>query len=196
METSRKLEHNIDKVVFHLEGATSLICHKWSEKTKREMLAKQMKEKTSAKEAKNPQQCNEDSLYNLNGKGSGYGFPAVGFKAAAVRAAKGLGFTMTDVMCAMHVNATHGDLVKIEGTPSMREDMVRLNGKVGDIRYRGEFKKWKTKITVDYDPTILGQEEMLAIFARAGKFVGVGEWRPQKAGVNGTWNIKKMEVAK
>src|SRR5882762_6778696 len=65
-------------------GDSPLICHKWSEKAKREMLDKQMKKAVSAKSAKNPEQDYLDSLYEH--PDGGYGFPVVGFKAAAVDA--------------------------------------------------------------------------------------------------------------
>ena len=67
-----------------LVGDTPLICHAWSEKAKREMLGKQMKEAKPAREAKDPGEDFAQSLYRI--EGGGYGFPSVAFKAAAVTA--------------------------------------------------------------------------------------------------------------
>ena len=103
---------------------------------------------------------------------------------------------MTDIKTAMHVRADDGDLVKITGDPTPREDMVRLNGQTADIRFRGEFLNWSAEIQIDYDPNVIGPDELLAIMSRAGKFVGVGEWRVEKSGIHGTWQVIKIEEVK
>ena len=78
-------------------GETPLICHRWSEKAKKEMLDKQMKKAKTAKEAKDPERDFCDSLYWLTErpakptakdvKAARFGFPSIAFKAAAVTAA-------------------------------------------------------------------------------------------------------------
>ena len=102
---------------FKVKGLSPLISHKWSEKAKKEMLDKQMKKKLSTRQAKNPQAEFESSLYLLsNGKHpkGPYGFPAVAFKAAAVRAAKQLdGMNMTDARGLFYIEPDDGDLVQI-----------------------------------------------------------------------------------
>lgn len=45
---------NIQRIEVTLIGDTALIMHKWSEKAKKEMLDKQMKKATQAREAKDP----------------------------------------------------------------------------------------------------------------------------------------------
>src|SRR4051812_17217727 len=75
---------DIQKMTIRLVGDSPLICHKWSEKAKKEMLDKQMKRAKPAKDAKDPEKDYEDSLYPH--PDGGYGFPAVAFKAAAVDA--------------------------------------------------------------------------------------------------------------
>ncbi|MCP4111690.1 MAG: hypothetical protein GY749_40235 [Desulfobacteraceae bacterium] len=178
---------DIKQVTYRIEGRTPLICHKFSEKARKEILAKQKKEKTKGKEARKPEEEFKNSLYRLDD--GGYGFPAVAFKAAVVRAGKALDKVMTDLRTAMYVHSEDGELIRINGEPAIREDVVRLNGKTSDLRYRGEFKKWSAEVTFQYDPTVVGEEEMHAIFKRAGIFVGVGEWRIEKGGTFGTWDI-------
>jgi len=165
-------------------GTTPLICHKWSEKAKKEMLAKQTKKASAGKGAKDPKKDYEDSLY-IHPDG-GYGFPSVAFKAAAVRAAKQVGMAMTDARVAFHVA---GELVRIEGDPSMREDMVRLNGQTADIRYRGEFKAWRTTVEVSFNANMISPEQIVNLFSIAGFSVGVGEWRPERNGQYGRFEI-------
>ena len=183
---------NLQILELELFGTSPLICHAWSEKAKKQMLDKQMKKAVVGKEAKNPEQDFKDSLYPLpkpNGNGSEYGFPAVAFKAAAVRAASNLDITMVQARQMFHVLPDQGDLVEIDGSPTMREDMVRLNGKTADIRYRGEFKTWKTTLKIRYNADVISDEQVVNLFNLAGFSVGVGEWRPERNGSFGCFNL-------
>ena len=184
---------------FKVKGLSPLISHKWSEKAKKEMLDKQMKKKLTAKQAKNPQAEFESSLYLLsNGKHpkGPYGFPAVAFKAAAVRAAKQLdGMNMTDARGLFYIEPDDGDLVQIHSPqpPEMREDMVRLNGKSADIRYRGSFVNWSVTLNVRYNADVVSQEQLLNLFELAGFSCGIGEWRMEKGGTFGTFTLLDEE---
>ena len=180
---------------FKVKGLSPLISHKWSEKAKKEMLDKQMKKALTTRQAKNPQAEFESSLYLLsNGKHpkGPYGFPAVAFKAAAVRAAKQLdGMNMTDARGLFYIEPDDGDLVQIHSPqpPEMREDMVRLNGKSADIRYRGSFVNWSVTLNVRYNADVVSQEQLLNLFELAGFSCGVGEWRMEKGGTFGTFTL-------
>jgi len=180
---------------FKVKGLSPLISHKWSEKAKKEMRDKQMKKKLAPKQAKDPKAEFESSLYLLsNGthpKGP-YGFPAVAFKAAAVRAAKQVdGMNMTDARGLFYIEPDDGDLVKIDSPkpPVMREDMVRLNGKSADIRYRGAFIDWSVLLNVRYNADVISQEQLLNLFELAGFSCGIGEWRMEKGGTFGTFTL-------
>jgi hypothetical protein len=63
-------------------GDSPLIVHAWSEKAKRQMLDKQLKKAAKGREAKDPKQDFEDSMYRFYD--GGFGFPSVAFKSAAV----------------------------------------------------------------------------------------------------------------
>lgn len=169
-----------------LIGDTSLIVHRWSEKAKKQMLDKQMKKASAGKEAKNPEQDFKDSLYVL--EDGGYGFPIIGFKAAAVTACTSIGgITKVAARQAFHVE---GEFARIEGCePTMREDMVRVGMGTADIRYRGEFKTWHTTIAVRYNCNVISAEQVLNLFQTAGFAVGVGEWRPEKDGDHGCFHV-------
>lgn len=176
-------------VTINVHGLSPLICHRWSEKAKKQMLDKQMKKASKAKEAKDPEQDYEDSLYRT--EDGGYGFPSVGFKAAAVRAGTYADMHMTFLRGAFHVS---GELVPLEGEPTPREDMVRLGGKTADIRYRGEFTKWKAAVPVELNSSALSVEQLTNLFTIAGFSVGVGEWRPEKNGQYGRYEVESVEV--
>ena len=176
---------NIQVMSLRLVGDSPLICHAWSEKAKREMLDKQMKKAKQAKEAKDPQADYEASLY-VHPDG-GYGFPAVAFKAAAVDACSSIeGVTKVEARGAFHII---GDMVKIIGEPSPREDMVRIGMGTADIRYRGEFREWSTEIALRYNANVLSPEQIANLFNTAGFAVGVGEWRPQRDGSFGMFHV-------
>lgn len=168
-----------------LVGDSALISHKWSDKAKKEMLDKQMKQAKTAKAAKDPERDYRESLYEF--PGGGYGFPCVAFKAAAVGACRFTdGLKMTEARGAFHVD---GELAKIEGEPSMREDMVRVGMGTADIRYRGEFKEWRTTLNVTYNADAISVEQIVNLFNLAGFGVGVGEWRPEKDGSYGRFHV-------
>jgi len=180
----------------HLEitlvGDSPLICHKWADKAKKQMLDKQMKKAKSAKEAKDPEADYKGSLYEH--PEGGYGFPCVAFKSSAVGACRfSDGIKMTEARGAFHVV---GELVKIEGEPTMREDMVRVGMGTADIRYRGQFEKWSVRLLVSYNAAALSPEQIVNLFNIAGFGVGVGEWRPEKDGSYGRFHVaSEKEVA-
>lgn len=174
---------SIISLVVEVRGISPLICHRWSEKAKKQMLDKQMKKAAKSKEAKNPERDYEDSLYRT--EDGGYGFPSVAFKAAAIRAGKQLGLVMADLRTWFHVS---GELVPIVGEPRPREDMVRVQ-QTSDIRYRGEFPEWSAGIPVELDETKLSVEQLVSLFTGAGFGVGVGEWRPERNGQYGRFEV-------
>jgi len=176
---------DIRNIRLTLVGDSPLICHKWSDKAKQQILDKQMKKAKGGKEAKNPEQDFKDSLY-LHPDG-GYGFPAVAFKSAAVDACSQVdGITKVNARAAFHINE---ELVKIKGKPEPREDMVRIGMGVADIRYRAEFKDWSTSFELRYNALVLSPEQIVNLFNTAGFGVGVGEWRPQKDGSYGMFHV-------
>ena len=186
----------IASLQIEVEGISPLICHRWSDKAKKMMLDKQMKKAGTGREAKDPERDFRESLYVLdpdqeeawyqNGtEPDGFGFPAVAFKAAAIRAGKQVGLVMADLRTWFHVN---GELVPIVGSPTPREDMVRVQ-QTSDIRYRGEFQNWSAVVPVELDESKLSIEQLVSLFEGAGFGVGVGEHRPERNGQNGRFRV-------
>lgn len=176
----------IETITVTLIGDTPLIVHRWSEKAKKQMLDKQMKKASPGKEAKNPEQDFKDSLYIL--PSGGYGFPIIGFKAAAVTACTSIGgMTKVAARQAFHVD---GEFAEIKGDePTMREDMVKIAMGTADIRYRGEFKNWWTQVAVKFNSNVMSGEQILNLLQTAGFAVGVGEWRPERDGQYGRFHV-------
>ena len=179
-------ELSIATTTIRLVGDSPLICHAWSHKAKQEMLDKQMKKAKQAKEAKDPERDFRESLYEH--PQGGYGFPAVAFKSAAVDACSHIaGVTKVEARGAFHII---GDMIKIEGEPRMREDMVRIAMGTADIRFRGEFPDWACELTIRYNRNVLSEEQIRNLFNVGGFAIGVGEWRPQKDGSFGMFHVE------
>lgn len=119
-----------------------------------------------------------------------FGFPSVAFKACAIDAGyqQGVISKKTTARGAFHII---GEYAVIEGIPEMREDMVQIGGmsKVADIRYRPEFREWKTTLLIKYNANAISPEQIMNLFQYGGFSNGVGEWRPSRDGAFGTFHV-------
>lgn len=194
---------NLQTLRVKVIGTSPLIIHKFAEKTKKEILDKQMGNKTKAKPKRNPIKDFMESLYWLTEEptehteeafekalkeGARFGFPATGFKQSAVSAGYRAKITKdrVSVMGAFYIE---GEFVEIKGTPQIREDMVRLQKSSADLRYRGEFKEWEAEMTVKYNADVLSATELVNLFNYGGFACGVGEWRVEKEGQYGMYRV-------
>lgn len=171
-------------VQIRLVGDSPLIMHRFSEKSRKEMLDKMMGKAKAGKEPYDPVREYENSMYRTEDNKPG--FPAIGFKAAAVNAANDAGIQKTLARRAFHVI---GEIVPIEGTPIMREDVVRIAMGTSTVRHRAEFKHWSATLDVVFNSGIISLEQLINLFQIAGFGVGVGEWRPEKDGTFGTFHV-------
>jgi hypothetical protein len=191
---------NIQSLEVVLIGDSPLVVHAWSDKAKKMMLDKQMKKAMPKKEAKSPEQDFIDSLYWCSPKPASpaledvqkgqFGFPAIAFKAAAVDACSHVdGMTKVAARGAFHID---GDLVRVEGAPTPREDMVRLAMGIADIRYRAEFRAWRVRLRIRYNANVISAEQIVNLFETAGFAIGVGEHRPQRNGQCGRFHVARQ----
>jgi hypothetical protein len=172
-------------------GDTPLICHAWSDKAKKQMLDSQMRKGRQKKEPKDPERDFEESLYRMaDGR---CGFPATAFKSAMVSACRFAdGVKMTELRGALHIE---GDMIAIDGTPTLREDMVRLNGLKADIRYRGQFEQWRCTLRIQFNSNVISPDMIVNLLTLAGFGVGIGEWRPEKNGNFGHFHVEAAQEA-
>jgi hypothetical protein len=176
-------QFDLRDTTIRLRGTSPLICHRWSEKAIKIMLDKQMGKASTGKARKDPQADYEGSLYPFK---AGYGFPTIAFKAAAVTAGKYAEAKMTFLRGAFHID---GELVEIKGKPRPREDMVRVGMGTADIRYRAEFPEWEVALPIRYNAKAINIEQLANLFRIAGFGVGIGEWRPEKDGQFGRFEV-------
>jgi len=183
--------YKMDLKTIHLtiKGTTSLIVHKFSNKSLR-MIEEKQQGKGKAKEKANrkPEEEFNQARYVLNEKKKQDGFPASGFKKAAVRAGTYMDQKMTFLRGAFHVI---GDMIPIicKKGAIMRTDTVRIGMGVCDIRYRPEYQNWSCVIPVQYNASIITSEQIVNLFNVAGFAVGLGDWRPERDGQFGMFEV-------
>lgn len=181
-------------ILVPIVGTAPLIMSRFSQKAKAEML-NIAQGKKSQKEPKDPIREYQDALYHFK---DGYGFPSLAFKAATVSAARYYKrVAMTELrqylFFAGQVGPDGVRMVSIEGEPRMREDTVRYKTGGTDLRYRPEFPEWKATLEIVFVTSALTQGSVMSLVEAGGLGVGVGEWRPERKGDFGTYEIDKLK---
>lgn len=182
------------EVQFTIKGTAPLITHNWDEKAKTMMREKQAGKKTKKREVREPERETEAACYRT--KDGRYGIPGMGFKAALISAAhKDLGIEKTLVRKALFLKTSDPNKVLPMdcSEPVMREDMVRVGAGSADIRYRPMFEEWFVPITLEVDMDLLTADDVLNLVNRAGFGIGLCEWRPEKNGEFGRFEIDQTQ---
>ena len=204
---------SIQNVPIRIVGDTPLIVHAWSEKAKRMMLDAQMgRTKTKAKDIRDPFDDFIQSLYWLTEKptkstpeafedalkkGAKFGFPVGAIKQSANSAAYRLKWVKNqmELRGTYFIKTEWNDMAEIKGDfPIMREDMVRIGMGSADLRYRGEFQNWYMDCMIQYNANgAMSLEQIVNCINAGGYAVGIGEWRPEKDGMNGMFHVEFIE---
>lgn len=187
-----------------LIGTAPLIVHAFPEKQRKAMLDRQMKNAKGGRDARDPYAEVEASRYILpDGRD---GFPAVGFKAAAVTACtslsditkvaarqafrvEGLAMNTEGVIDGSYIRTA---LVPLVAHPhTVREDVVRLSGpsRSAEMRYRPEYSVWGVELSVVVNPQVVSIGQLGTMFQAAGHGVGIGDYRPERNGDCGTFDL-------
>jgi len=180
------------KMTFGIRGTSPLVQHQWSEKAKRMMRDKQQEgKKTKERELRKPNDEAEAATYRT--ADGDIGIPAMALKSSIVSAAhRDVGIEKTLVRKALFLICQDPNLV-IPFTscdePTVREDMVRVGMGAADLRYRPEFRNWTATVEFEVDAELLQDSDVLALIGRAGFGVGMCEWRPEKGGEFGRYEI-------
>lgn len=197
-------EFKLERYPLHLIGTTPLIVHAFPEKARKEMLDRQMKQAKGGRDARDPNAEFEAARYILpDGRD---GFPAVGFKAAAVTACTALAdVTKVAARQAFRIpgipmdrpGVLKGSFVRtalvplVAHAPVMREDIVRLSGpsRTAEVRYRPEYSVWGVEIEVLLNPQIISISHLTSMFQAAGEGVGIGDYRAERDGDCGYFTV-------
>jgi hypothetical protein len=169
-----------------------LIIHKFSEKSRKEMLGKQMGAAKKIRENRVPDEEVEQALYRCNGKPA---FPADGFKKAIVNACRyASGLPMTRARGMFFVRGVYAseegrELIPIEGKLEKREDIGRLENGVACVIFRPQLRDWTAVLPIEYNADLLSLEQLINLINIAGAMVGVGDWRPERGGTFGRFRV-------
>ena len=172
-------------------GISPFIQHKWSEKAIQMMRDKHAGVRVKNREIRDPEQEFRDAAYVC--EDGRFGFPAGGIKACLIGAAhKDIGLEKTLLRKSLFIipDDPINNLIALEtDDPLMREDTVRVGAGSTDLRYRPEFRNWSMILNFEFDAQALTQPTILNLVQRAGFGVGLGEWRPEKGGEYGRFEV-------
>lgn len=178
---------DIRTVAVEISGTAPLMIHKFSQKAREQMRAKQAEGSTATKRrARDPKDF--DAVFHgarhLSAEGWD-GIPAGAFRAAMISACRLVGFKMTLAKLSVFIVADGLDtddgtpLVRIYGGEPERNEMVARNETgVADIRVRPMWREWSCKLRVRYDAQQFTLTDIVNLLNRAGTQVGIGEGRP------------------
>jgi len=169
-------------------GDSPLICHRFDEKSRRQILDKQEKKAKQAKAAKVPEDDFNAARYIVDHEHDG--FPAAGVKKAIANA-----FRFADGMKKVEINGALHVQPGIELIPItcremvMREDTVKISMGTTDIRFRPEYRDWSMDFDIVFNGRAISPEQIVNLVNIAGFGIGIGEWRPERSGQFGMFHV-------
>lgn len=197
----------IPKIEKHYAQVTvigsSLLCqHRWAEKAKEQIRAKQEKQgaKKSGREIRNPLAEWKDSFYHDPEHPDCFVIPTECMKKAITNAAhKDIGIVRKTIQSYVWIM---GDNIRIIGEPypfayderAMDTVQIGNQNKVADLRYRPKFPEWSATFIVEYIEPNVSLEQILTCVQLAGFGVGVCEGRPEKTSAKG-WGRFEIDTA-
>jgi hypothetical protein len=190
-----------ETAIITIQGTSSLIVHSWTLKAKKQMLDAQQGRKKQ-KQLRDPEADFIGSRYMFE-DGTGDGFPTVAFKSAVVKGGGrifGKAVKMTELrqnllFVSDGITEAGMEITRlIADEPRCREDMVRIGPGAADLRYRAEYRTWSAELRIDFMPELIDLGSIVAL-VDAGGTCGVGEWRPEKNGTHGMFEVLSEDLA-
>ena len=173
--------------VFKIKGTAPLVMHRFSAKTKQEMLLK-METGKAASSKKNRDAKDTEATYNAARyiAPEGWdGFHAGAIRNALISACRLVGFKMTLAKLSLFVIADGRDkdepqipLIRIIGKPTLQTDMARVETGQPYVTVRAAYHDWAAKITIRWDTDQFTLADVSNLLMRVGMQVGIGEGRP------------------
>jgi hypothetical protein len=135
------------------------------------------------------------------GKKNCYWLDVLAFKGSMTRGAKTVEkLAMTDfragVMVQMDSVIGTKAVAHIHGAAIRHSTHVVVSGGRPDYRTRVLLPEWKCTIKFTVNETLLSVEQALTCLVNAGVGVGVADWRPEKRGVHGCFNVEGCRATK
>ena len=177
-----------------------LVVHAFAEKAKEEIRQKQQKKTKKAKEERNPPAESEAAKYFDAKKREC--IPVTAIKKSLISAATAFdGLTKVALRQALFVQPVTDPasaLIPIEshdGEPlagTMREDAVTIGINTRNLAYRPQYENWQLRVTIEYNPRLVSEEQLLSLVDQAGWGVGVCEGRPEKSSALGWGRFQRV----
>lgn len=193
----------IKRIVLKVKGTQPLITNKFSDEAAEKLAASQ--EGPKIKAAKAPRDPRTEFLgarYVVSQSPEGdvdldiCGFPAAGIKkacvAAAMRVTEAKG-TWIRAILNVEGHADTGLVIINAPSPQMRTDHVVQMGR-GNLRYRPAFYPWTMDLPITFNTDQISAQDVLNLVQQAGFSIGIGDWRPEKNGQFGTFEVVASEV--
>jgi hypothetical protein len=206
----------VRQIEIEIVGISPIIIHAWSAKAIAMMLDKQLGKPSSGRTKRDPLEDFKQACYYLPDK-QGLAFTAASLKACLVTAANDVSLKQTETRRAIHVC---GEFIKIIAPPldekrytewdiklkkelkwyhdlgcSMRQDLVRLESGVADLRFRPMFPVWSAKALLEYNESMMTAGQVTNLANAAGYGAGLCENRPSaptcKSGEFGRFKVKE-----
>lgn len=168
-------------------GDSPLLCHRFDEKARKEILEKQMKKAKQAKDVRDPENEFNNARYRLDDGRDG--FPSAGIKKAIANAFRfSDGIKKVEIAGAIHVEPGRELVAIISDEPLMREDTVKV-GMTTHLRFRPEYRQWAMEFDIVFNARAISPEQIVNLLNIAGFGVGLGEWRPERNGQFGMFHV-------
>jgi len=188
--------------VFHVRGTAPLIVHRFSKKTKMEMMQKMITGKASSSR-KNREPKSLEELYNesyYKSPEGWYGIHASCIRNASISACRLVGFKMVLAKLSIFVIADGWDeaepqipLIRIYGEPVMQTDIARVETGQPYVTVRAAFHQWELKPRIRWDMDQFTLSDVTNLVMRVGLQVGICEGRPDSKNSAGMgWGVFEL----
>jgi hypothetical protein len=201
---------NMQFATYTIKGNAPLVIHRFSVKTRQEMLAKMIAGGTtrSKKPVREPldvnKACDEARYIHKDGWD---GFNAASIRKACISACRLVNMKMTLAKMCIFVKQDGWDqfeptipLIRIFGKHRVLEAMARVSTGEAYVCIRPCYDEWSAKVTIKFDADQFALQDVTNLLARVGEQVGIGEGRPDSknsAGMGwGTFDIVESKGGK
>lgn len=171
-------------------GRTPLLVKRFDEKTQKDIEDKQAGVASRKKEPRKPEEeCERARIKNDDDEDC---VKAIWFKKGMAAMAGYFGIPRGNIEQGVYVV---GDLIPIKYAgkkPIMNTARVRVGqGTMAktSLAYRPEFHGWSCKLRIGFDASVMTPHQVISLLAHAGGKNGIGEWRPQKGGDFGRFDV-------
>lgn len=178
---------NFSQAVFEIVGTAPLVIHRFSAKTKNQMLLKAEAGKSAGSKKERTAQDSDLKFQEARyvAKEGWDGFNAASIRAAMISACRLVGFKMTLAKMSVFVIADGYDkeepqipLIRIYGKAVRQDDMARVETGQPYVTIRAAYHDWKAKVKIRWDADQFTIADVSNLLARVGQQVGIGEGRP------------------